>query len=101
MTLLGAEAALQHPVLSHSARTPPWALRTPFLFCRRSPQNWTLSQVLQMCGMRVQQPPDHSPLTALSKKEGPSALAKAHSHAQLQSLKIMPARLLGPYLNKT
>ena len=100
MTLLGALAALQTPVLFHSAHTPPWALRTHFLFCRRSPQTWTLSQELQMCGMRVQQPPDHSLLTALSKKEGPYALAKAHSHAQLQSPKIVPARLLWPYLKK-
>ena len=101
MTLLGAEAALQPPVLSHSAHTTPWSFRTLFLFYRRSPQTWTLSQVLQMCGIWVQQPPDHSPLTVLSKKERPSALAKAHSHAQLQSPKIMPARLLGSYLNKT
>ena len=45
--------------------------------------------------------PDHSPLTALLKKEGPSSLANAHSHAQLQSPKIVPASLLGTYLIKT
>lgn len=47
-----------------------------------------------MCGMRVQQPPDHSPLAALSKKEGPCALAKAHSRAPLLlvSADLVPGR---------
>ena len=47
-----------------------------------------------MCGMRVQWPPDHSPLAALSKKEGPSALAKAHSHDPLLlgSADLVPGR---------
>lgn len=43
-----------------------------------------------MCGMRVKQPPDHSPLNALLKKEGPSALAKAHSRAPLLLGSVVP-----------
>ena len=39
MTLLGAEAALQPALLSHSAHTPPRALQAPFPLLQKQPSD--------------------------------------------------------------